>query len=379
VLAVFALSRLLFLGVGAVAAAYLPWAEPAGRPLESPGILSYWAHWDGAWYTSIATEGYEPYAPASTAFFPVFPMMVRVGASLGGGPALWGVLISLVATAFALYFLYRIAEKLKGKAVARVTTFAFAFFPTAFFLNAPFTEALFVAFAAGSMWSAHVRRDLLLAGILGALAAATRNSGILLLIPLGYEWLRNRQEFGWRGAAEISIVPSGLIAYAAFLWYRFGDPFIFADAQTVYWGRELTNPVTTMRDAWTGARDGFSYILDPAALFLDPAASPALGASGVVNIVFLALFLVLMVVGAVVLPPGLSLYSFFAMLLHILTPSPLIPLLGLPRFMLEVFPLFLVLGIFLSRSRPAFVAWLLVSGGLGMALTTMFVTWRWVA
>jgi hypothetical protein len=23
--------------------------------------------------------------------------------------------------------------------------------------------------------------------------------------------------------------------------------------------------------------------------------------------------------------------------------------------------------------------WLLVSGGLGMALTTLFVTWRWVA
>jgi hypothetical protein len=67
------------------------------------------------------------------------------------------------------------------------------------------------------------------------------------------------------------------------------------------------------------------------------------------------------------------------MMLHVLTPSPLIPLLGLPRFMLEAFPLFLVLGLLLSRNRPAFVAWLLVSGALGMALTTLFVTWRWVA
>jgi hypothetical protein len=365
--------------VGAVAAASLPWVEPAVRPLAPPGLLNYWAHWDGAWYTSIATEGYEAYAPASTAFFPVFPIMVRVGASLGGGPALWGVLISLVATAFALYFLYRIAEKLRGRAVARVTTFAFAFFPTAFFLNAPFTEALFVALAAGSIWSAHVRRDLLLAGLLGALAAATRNSGVLLLIPLGYEWLRNRHEFGWRGAAEISLIPVGLVGYAIFLWYRFGDPLIFADAQTVYWGRALTNPLTTLGDAWTDARDGLSYVLDPATLFLDPSAGPSLEASGVVNIVFLALFLVLMVIGAFILPPELSLYSFFTMLVHILTPSPLIPLLGVPRFVLEAFPLFLVFGILLSRSRPALVAWLLVSGGLGMVLTTLFVTWRWVA
>jgi hypothetical protein len=67
------------------------------------------------------------------------------------------------------------------------------------------------------------------------------------------------------------------------------------------------------------------------------------------------------------------------MMLHVLTPSPLIPLLGLPRFMLEAFPLFLVLGLLLSRNRPAFVAWLLFSGALGIALATLFVTWRWVA
>jgi hypothetical protein len=365
--------------VGAVAAATLPWAEPAGEPLEPPGFLNYWAHWDGAWYTEIASSGYEASAPESFAFFPVFPMIVRVGAVLGGGPAFWGVLVSLVATVFALYFLYRIAEKLWDKAVARTTTFAFAFFPTAFFLNAPFTEALFIAFAAGSIWAVYVRRDLLLAGLLGALAAATRNSGVLLLIPLVYEWLRSRQEFGWREVRELALVPTGLLGYMLFLWYRFGDPLIFANAQTVYWGRDLTNPLTTLGSAWTDAGKGLTYVLDPATLFLDPAASPALEASGVVNIIFLALFLVLMGVAFVVLPPGLSVFSFVVVLLHILTPSPLIPLLGLPRFMLEAFPLFLVLGLLLSRSRPALVAWLVLSGGLGMALTTMFVTWRWVA
>jgi hypothetical protein len=379
VLAVFTLSRLLVLGVGAVAAAYLPWADPPIGPQEPSGFLSYWAHWDGAWYTEIATEGYDVHAPASTAFFPVFPMILRVGASLGGGPALWGVLISLVATLFALYFLYRIAEKLRGRETARAATLAFAFFPTAFFLNAPFTEALFVASAAGSLWAAYVRRDMLLAGLLGALAAATRNSGVLLLIPLLYEWLRDRQEFGWRGLCEMALVPTGLLGYMAFLWVRFGDPMVFAQAQSDYWGRELTNPLTTLEDAWIAAGESMSYLLDPAPLFLDSSASPTLEASGAVNLAFFIFFLVLMGIGFAVLPLGLSVFSFVVMLLHILTPSPLIPLLGLPRFVLEAFPLFLALGLLLARSRLALGAWLLISGVLGIALTALFVTWRWVA
>ena len=365
--------------MGAVAAALLPWAEPAGDPQEPPGFLNYWAHWDGAWYTEIATKGYDARAPQSTAFFPAFPLILRVGAALGGGPALWGVLISLVASVFALYFLYGIAEKLWGKATARVATLAFAFFPTAFFLNAPFTEALFVAFAAGAYWAVYVRRDLLLAGLLGALAAATRNLGVLLLIPLGYEWMRSRREFGWRGVWEMALVPAGLLGYVIFLWAHFGDPLIFARQQSVYWGRELASPLTTLENAWTDAGEGLRYVLDPATLFLDPAPGPTLEASGAINIAFLALFLILIGIGFVVLPPGLSLYAFIITLVPILSPSPLIPLLGLPRYILSAFPLFLVLGYLLSRSKLALVPWLLVRGGVGMALTSMYVTSRWVA
>jgi hypothetical protein len=52
---------------------------------------------------------------------------------------------------------------------------------------------------------------------------------------------------------------------------------------------------------------------------------------------------------------------------------------SLPRFLLGGFPVFLVLGYLLSRSRPAFVLWLLLSSGVGVPLTALFTTWRWVA
>lgn len=379
VFTVFAASRLLFLGAGALAQAFLPEAEPAGSPLEPPGFLNYWAHWDGAWYSQIATEGYGAGAPASTAFFPLYPLLVRLGTALGGGPALWGVLISLVATLFSLYFLYGIAERLYNANVARASTLSLAFFPTAFFLNAVYTEALFLAFTTGCVWAMYARRDLLLAGLLGSLAAATRNLGLLLLIPLFIEWYRNRREFGSGGLAGILLVPTGLVAYGIFLAGRFGDPLISARQQEEYWGRTFVSPVATLQGAWSSAVEGAGYWMEPAALFLSSSSGPSLEASNTLNLVFFVLLLVLMGVGFVALPPGLFLYTFVIMILPILTPSPNFPLMSLPRFMLGAFPLFLVLGYLFARNRTALAIWLAVSAGGGVALTALFTTWRWVA
>jgi hypothetical protein len=375
----FALSRLLFLGVGSLAASYLSQADPAGDPLEPPGFLNHWAHWDGAWYSQIATGGYGDGAPASTAFFPLYPMLIRLGTFLGGGPALWGVLISLAATPFALFFLYRIAEGLHDTRAAKAATLALAFFPTAFFLNAAYSEALFLALSTGAVWAALVRRNLLLAGALGALAAATRNLGVLLVLPLFLEWLRHRREFSLRGLAGITLVPAGFLGYVGFLWGRFGDPLVSARQQDEHWGRELANPFATLREAWQAAGDGMKYLLDAETLFLSASGTPTLEASNTLNLVSFALFVILLLVGFFLLPPGLSLYALFVVLLPVLTPAPSFPLMSLPRFLLGAFPVFLVLGYLLSRSMPALVLWFLLSAGTGVALTALFTTWRWVA
>ncbi|MDQ3636454.1 MAG: glycosyltransferase family 39 protein [Actinomycetota bacterium] len=375
----FALSRLLFMGVGAGAATLLPQADPAGDPLGPAGLLGYWALWDGAWYSEIATAGYGEREPASTAFFPLLPMLVKLGIVLGGGPAFWGVMVSLVSTLFALFFVYRISEHLFDARAARAATLCLAFFPTAFFLNAVYTEALFLALTAGTVWAALVRRDFLVAGLLGALAAATRNVGVLLLVPLFFEWVRHRRELGLRGVFGMALVPVGLAAYAAYLWARFGDPLLFSRQQGEYWNREASGPLATLGDAWRAAGVGMEYVMDPATLFLGTDATPALEASNVLNLGFLVFFLVVALAGLFVLPPGLSVYAAALVLLPVLAPSPRFPLMSLPRFMLGAFPVFLVLGYFLSRSRRTLATWLLLSGGLGVALTALFVTWRWVA
>jgi hypothetical protein len=178
------------------------------------------------------------------------------------------------------------------------------------------------------------------------------------------------------------MVPAGLVGYAAFLWHRFGDPLLFAHVQA-HWMRRLADPFSTLHRAWDAATRGAGYFLDPAALFLSRHPHSEFVASGTLDLAFLALLVFLVAAGLLLLPPGLSGYALVATLIPVLTPfiskGPLGPLLSLPRFVLGVFPIFLVLGHLLSRSKAALWAWLLFSGGLGAALTALFVTWRWVA
>src|SRR5919202_1436557 len=97
---------------------------------------------------------------------------MRATATLFGGPispgalSTYGVLISLTAFLFALYFVYRIAEEGWGVRVAKGAILALAFFPTSFFFNAVYTESLFLALSAGAVWAARVRQNLLLASVL---------------------------------------------------------------------------------------------------------------------------------------------------------------------------------------------------------------------
>jgi hypothetical protein len=92
--------------------------------------------------------------------------------------------LSLLFLPFAFYFIYEIARQGWGERAAKGTILTLAFFPTAFFLNAAYTESLFLALSAGSLWATRVKRNLLLACMLAGLATATRNVGIFLVVPL---------------------------------------------------------------------------------------------------------------------------------------------------------------------------------------------------
>ncbi|MDN5698256.1 MAG: hypothetical protein L0G70_09835, partial [Rubrobacter sp.] len=149
--------------------------------------------------------------------------------------------------------------------------------------------------------------------------------------------------------------------------------------QEEYWNRELASPADTLSAAWSAAGEGVSRLSDPLALLSTHTAGPTLEASNALNLGFLALFLVVMGAGLALLPPGLSAYALLLALAGILTPSPSFPLMSFPRFLLGAFPVFLVLGVVLSRSRSALAGWTILSAAAGVWMAALFVTWHWVA
>jgi hypothetical protein len=377
VVAVWAGSRILFLVAGALGHGHLTEASIGGSPREPNGAFNYWANWDGGWYSAIATRGY--FTPAATTFFPLYPMLIWVAMHLPGGPAIWGMALSVAALLPALYFLYQLTEQLADRRAARAATLALALFPSAFFLNAVYTESVFLLASVGTIWALRVRRNLVLACVFAYFAMLTRNVGVFLLLPLAWHAWTNRRELGWSSAFFAAFSVSGLVAWMYYLWSVLGSPLYFAVAQQQTWGRALANPVKTLGKAWSTGVFAGRYAFHPRVMFTGTNPEPAFKAADTFNLILLFVLVFLLVLAIGRLPLDLWAYSAVVMLAPVLTPSPFWALTSFSRYFLAAFPVFIVLGVELARSRILRWTVLTASATWGVYLTCLFVTWRWVA
>jgi hypothetical protein len=257
---------------------------------------------------------------------------VRSFAQLFGGPislqalSLWAPLISLLSLPLALYFLYHLALHGWGERVARSAVLALAFFPTTFFLNSAYTESVFLALSAGSMWAVRVRKDLLVACVLAGLASATRNVGVFLMVPVAIEWIKEMDRYGWRGV-YLLVIPSGLVAYMGYLWARFGDPFLFYTAQE-YWNRRHAAPVTLVADIFGEAFGSLQSLFSaqsPAVSALEGMVNRLHGANDAYSLLFFLFALGLFGLGFRVLPLSLSLYTLLLLFSAVTFGKPATP------------------------------------------------------
>ncbi len=262
----FCLSRLLIFGAGLIGDTMLQTEE--GHWLAAPGspFLSMWAKWDSQSYVDIATNGYwfRPGQLSNVAFFPVYPMLMRVTAPLvGGSVVLAGFILSNLAFLGALIFLYLLTEMELDTASAKRTVFYLALFPTSFFFSSVYTESTFLLLSLATMYFAR-RHMWMQAALIGMLSAATRNLGVLIWALVMWEWLRAqgwslktfhyKESWSnlWNGFRQhwfdlfiIAIIPLGLFAYMYFLKINFERPLAFIEAQSA-WGRENIGPLAVI-------------------------------------------------------------------------------------------------------------------------------------
>ncbi len=201
---------------------------------------------DGQHYLAIASEGYR--SPQSWAFFPLYPMAARwLGVVVVGAPRA-GLAISLLASLACCALLYSTAAASHGERMATRAVALFLAFPTHFFFGAFYTEALFFALVAFAMQS-YARDRWALASAAGALAAATRSSGVLLVPSIVVAALHRQ---GWRKldprAAWLALVPAATAAFFAAGFLATGRVAAPLAAQHA-WARKATFPLLTIAQA----------------------------------------------------------------------------------------------------------------------------------
>ncbi len=262
---------------------FLPVQEP-GVPFTDKRWLAVWGHWDTRWYLDIAVRGYSAErlpgtGEANYAFFPLYPMAIRLLTHITGDPFLSGFLISNLALLLGAAWFYRLVCDEHGADVARRAVGYLFLLPTAFVFSGVLTESTFLLLSVGTFYGA-VRGRWWLAGLLGGLAALTRPTGILLCAPLAWIAIANgAQRRGlWGRTLPLWLLPTAAAAFAAYNWHLTGDPLAFVQVQEA-WGKVLSNPVEViLRGLQSPAiplRAGAIFAV--ATLALSLALSPVLG------------------------------------------------------------------------------------------------------
>jgi hypothetical protein len=424
-------SRLLvwFAGVGTIVAFGY---GPVRKAFDPPGVTSGFgwlgnllaapaARWDSDWYLVIAHSGYQLHAGSDTlaraAYYPLYPLGVRAISWLGAPPVLAGVLLSTGAFALALYGIHRLTTlELAGRGgralsgagpaqAARLAVAVMAFAPMALFFSAVYSESLYLALSVGLFWSARQGRWGWV-GVLGALAGATRNTGLVLLAPALLIYLYGPREDrppdrpvdpaaagGWRQrlrpryrvrreALWLALVPAGALLYGLYMGLAGGDPLAPLHAEEV-WGRHLTGPVVGVWDGLRAAFDGARQLLSGQrhhVYFTAGEGSPFVSAGhNLLDLAFLVAFVPAIVGVLRRLPLAYGVYVLAAACLPLSDPVTAQPLMSLPRFLVPLFPLGIWLGAWLAE-RPRLQRPTLVLSGTLMALfVAQFATWHWVA
>ena len=345
-------------------------------------VTDVWARWDSVWFLRIAEHGYGSAKGAAAAFYPLYPATVALlGRLLFGHYVLAGILVSLAAAFAAFLLLHRVAEERLGADGARRAVLYLAVFPFTFFLQAVYSESLYLLLTLAAFVLAEHRR-FLAAGTVTGLALLTRPTAAALLPALALLAWRERERI--RTLASLAVAPLLFAAYPVYLWRAEGDPWAFLHAQRL-WSRHLS-PAGPLGGIWDGLRAGWAGIQQFASgshthAYWKPVqdADPIRVATlNLEMLAFLVLFVVLTVIAWRRFGAPYGLFAALSLAIPLSVPSERWPLLSLPRFGLTIFPLFLALASIGGRPR-AHTAIVAVSSLLLGVSVAQWALWQWVA
>ena len=353
-----------------------------GGPTD-PGyiLLHELVRWDSQQYLRIAQFGYVNQGDAANGivFFPFYPLLIRIITFDFNYANLSGLIVSNVCSIFTVVYLFKLVKLDYNDSVAKKTILFLSIFPTACFLSALYTESVFLALTIASIYYAR-NSNWPLAGLLGILSTLTRITGLVLVPTLAVEYLYQKKGIiklsrilsldGFRNFTfkykildwKIlwSVVPAaGFLIYLLINFIVTGNPFAFASVESKHFFQDF-NPLA----GWKSAIGHWTTTSYPNNLMI-----------GVFQVIF-ATFGYLMIVAAykLKLRPSYQVCMFFTWFFAVSTSFWL----SVPRYILVVFPQFIVLGLLSTRKSVTIIIAILSFVGFAY-YTWWFATGQWTA
>lgn len=331
---------------------YFGFANFPHSPQFNNDFLKSFANWDGGHFLSIAQYGYlEKY---QFAFFPLYPLLINIISNLTHNYLYSALIISLSCAFLTIQLLFHLVSLNFDKKIAQKVILSLLIFPTSFYLLTVYSESLFLFLTMGTFLSIK-KNNLFLATIFAGLASGTRLIGLAVAVGLLVEVLTttglNRKNW------FVIFSFSGFILYTFFLYRQTGDLFYFLIAEQ-HWQRSLTIPVYGFWETIKSlSQNGFIQN----------------HFNGFLDLAFAIFGLGLAIRTFRFLPPSYSIYSLLSVLIPLFTPT----LSSMPRFLLPIFPIFIMLAL-VKKDYFSF-AYHLISIMLLGAFAILFINGYWVA
>jgi hypothetical protein len=342
----------VFTGSGSTFAGSMAEQDPARTFVDS------WSRWDFEGYQSIASGGYGSADFANNyAFPPGFPAVMKALAASGLSLTAAGLVVSALAGLVAAVALGRLVAGIAADGSLGVLAWVLA--PSAVFLAAPYSEALFCAFAFWA-WLLARRGWWVSACLLAATSVLVRVNGLFLAVALVVMFLTTRER-SWRKAPALVLPWIALVGWWGYYRSLTGSWTSWFDAESTGWGRHLQTPWQTFTDtvdmAW------HNYVQASFAIQYK--------AEVVAMIVLVSLGVVMLVM------------RWWAEATYVLLTCAALGTSNLyysvPRAALVLFPVWMIIGLWMSRSRLVRVGYVSLAAPLMVIGVAAFVHGRWIA
>lgn len=301
----------------------------------APTFLDVLGDHDGYWYRRVVEDGYprtlptgpDGIEPNTAGFFPLFPLLIRFVQLAGLSVTVSGLLVVTVAGAVSAVLVAAVVRAYAGPREAIGVVTVLSFLPASYVLCLVYSEALFLALAAGCML-ALLNERWLVAGVAAAGATATRSAGVVLVAACLVAAVQRRQQ-GATGRAVLApvgaaaLAPVGILAFFGFLALHTGRADAYLASQREGWGTGIDGGVETTTSVVTA--------------LLHPLDKPTFLAVAVFILIVLAGVVLFVRDGA---PPVVTVYTLGIVLLALTTEGTYS---AIPRLVLPAFPLLLPL------------------------------------